>query len=141
MDVLRSTATLLYQLVSLRTNAFLTHAILEIPPSLNFFFNPSGQLVVYSPHAHPIIRQYAVLLACTSVIASSFVFREPDELSGQVAGGMALYHLAPLVRSTGRLASGEKSWQPVLFLIVHGICLAGLFGHSWEFYLSKMFTR
>jgi hypothetical protein len=118
-------------------NAFLVHALLETPATLNFFINPSGQLSTYSPQAHAVIRQYAVLLLSTIVISLMFAFRPFDELSGQVAGALALYHVAPMLRATGRLNHREAVRQPLLFLATHGICLAGLVECCWKFYLKK----
>jgi uncharacterized membrane protein len=135
----------LYGLVSVQMDLviypFLVHALLEIPASLNFLLNPSGQLGVYSPQAHPVIRQYAVLLLSSILIALSFALRDADELSGQVAGALAIYHLAPILRAAGRLTGRQAVWQPLLFLASHGFCLAGLLACCWECYLEKLFAR
>jgi cell division protein FtsW (lipid II flippase) len=120
-------------------NPFLLHTLLETPASLNFFIYPSSQTQTSSPQAHAVIRQYAVLLLSTVFIALVFAVRKPDELSGRVAGALALYHLAPMVRAMGRLGRGEQGWQPVLFLLVHGVCFAGLFGWCWDLYVCKLF--
>jgi hypothetical protein len=133
----------LYGLASIQKNnfhyPFLVHAILEIPASLNFFLNPSGQLGVYSPQAHPVIRQYAVLLLSSTLIALSFALRDADELSGHVAGALAIYHLAPMLRAAVRLMGRQAVWQPLLFLATHGVCLAGLLACCWECYLKGLF--
>jgi hypothetical protein len=134
----------LYGSISIQKNhityPFLLHAVLEIPASLNFFLNPSGQLGVYSPQAHPVIRQYAVLLLASILIALSFALRDADELSGQVAGALAIYHLAPMLRAAGRLTGRRAIWQPLLFFATHGVCLAGLLAYCWECYLAKLFV-
>jgi hypothetical protein len=135
----------LYGLVSVQMDLviypFLVHALLEIPASLNFLLYPSGQLGVYSPQAHPVIRQYAVLLLSSILIALSFAMRDADELSGQVAGALAIYHLAPILRAAGRLTGRQAVWQPLLFFASHGFCLAGLLACCWECYLEKLFAR
>lgn len=141
MEILHSVGTTFLRLSSILKNPFLVHALLEIPASLNFFINPSGQLSNYSPQAHAVIRQYAVLLLSSTLIALSFAFREPDEMSGQVAGALAVYHLAPMVRATARLTGREVVWQPLLFLAVHGVCVAGLVGWCWDLYLEKLVVR
>jgi hypothetical protein len=139
MELLRSTGTFLFHLLlSAHKNPFLVHAILEIPASVNFFLNPSGQLRIYSPHAHAVIRQYAVLLLSSVIVSLLFFMRNPDELSGQVAGAFLIYHLAPVVRATGRLRRNHAVWQPLLFLASHGVCFAGLMGWCWNLYLCKL---
>jgi len=134
----------LYEPVSTQKNhltyPFLVHAMLEIPASLNFFLNPSGQLGVHSPQAHPVIRQYAVLLLSSILISMSFALRDADELSGQVAGALAIYHLAPMLRAAGRLTGRQAIRQPLLFFATHGVCLAGLLACCWECYLEKLFA-
>ena len=125
-------------LASIPPNPFLIHVVLESPATANFFFNPSGQLATHSPQAHAVIRQYAVLLLSSIMIALSFAFRDPDELGGQIAGALALYHLAPMVRASGRLTRRHAVWEPLLFLGAHGACLAGMVGWCWEFYLRRL---
>lgn len=159
MEVVRSTGTCLLRLVSsiqknpkqqpiglgrvkLSLNPFLLHALIETPASLNFFLNPGGQLRVNPapPQIRAVIRQYAVLLFSSVLVALSFACRDPDELSGQVAGALALYHLAPVVRATGRLVHRQEPavWQPLLFVTVHAVCLAGLAGCCWELWLKHL---
>ncbi len=134
----RSPEEVLLGVLSLARNPFLIHAILEIPASLNFFLRPSGQLRIYSPHAHAVIRQYAVLLLSSVLVAAIFASRDQDELSGQVAGALAVYHLAPMVRAVGRLRGKQGKWQPLLFLALHGVCFAGLLGLCWGLYLGEL---
>jgi hypothetical protein len=148
IHLIENCLTGLYGLVSVHmdrrdlvTYPFLVHAVLEIPASLNFLLNPSGQLGVYSPQAHPVIRQYAVLLLSSILIALSFALRDADELSGQVAGALAIYHLAPILRAAGRLTGRQAVWQPLLFFASHGFCLAGLLACCWECYLEKLFAK
>lgn len=121
-------------------NAYLVHAIIETPACLNFFLRPSGQLTRHAPQAHGVIRQYAVLLLSSIITALSFAFREPDPLSGQVAAAFALYHLAPMVRASGRLMGRHAVWEPLLFLAAHGLCLAGFVRCCWDFYLNGLFA-
>jgi hypothetical protein len=141
MDILRSLGTSFLRLISSQQNPFLIHAMLETPASLSFFLYPSSQLRTYSPQAHAVIRQYAVLLVFSILISLIFAFRPLDELSGQTAGALAVYHLAPMVRAGGRLVGRQALWQPLLFLGAHGVCLAGLVGCCWDFYLEKFLTR
>ncbi|KAF7504024.1 hypothetical protein GJ744_002903 [Endocarpon pusillum] len=144
MDVVRSIETSLVRLVSTQKNLlkpFLLHAMVETPASLSFFLNPSGQLQNCTPQVHAVIRQYAVLLFSSVLVALCFAFKDPDELSGQAAGALAIYHLAPVVRATGRLLDGQAVWQPLLFVTVHGACLAGLSGCCWELYLKNYFAK
>lgn len=140
METVRLIGKLLLRLTALQKNPFLLHVVVEIPASLNFLLYPGGQLRTYSPQAHPVIRQYAVLLLSTILIALSFASRSQDELSGQVAGALALYHLAPMLRATGRLRGDQAVWEPLLFLASHGICLAGFIRCFWGAYASKFFA-
>ncbi|ERF69159.1 hypothetical protein EPUS_01116 [Endocarpon pusillum Z07020] len=143
MDVVRSIGTSLARLVSTQKillKPFLLHAMVETPASLNFFLNPSGQLPNCTPQVHAVIRQYAVLLFSSVLVALSFAFKDLDESSGQAAGALALYHLAPVVRATGRLMDRQAVWQPLLFVTVHGVCLAGLLSCCWELYLKNHFA-
>ena len=136
MEILRYIGK--FQLKLLLSNPFFIHAILETPAFLNFLLNPSGHLRIYSPQAHAVIRQYAVLLLSSVMVSLIFASRDPDELSGQVAGALSVYHLAPIVRAMGRLTGQQSVWQPVLFLASHGVCLAGLMGWCWELYMIKV---
>jgi hypothetical protein len=140
MEILRVLGTTFLRLPFYQQNPFLVHAMLETPASLSFFLYPSGQLRTYSPQAHAVIRQYAVLLVSSILISLIFAFRPLDELSGQVAGALAVYHLAPMVRAGGRLMGRQAVWQPLLFAAAHGVCLAGLVGCCWDFYFEKLVT-
>lgn len=131
----------LLRILSYPKNPFLFHAILEIPASLNYFLNPSGQLGIFSPQAHAVIRQYAVLLLSSVLVALLFASRDQDELSGQIAGALAVYHLAPMVRAMGRLGGKQGKCQPLLFLTLHGMCLAGLTGLCWDLCLGELFSE
>lgn len=140
MEVVHSLGRSFLRPASLQLNPFLLHALIEAPASLNFFLYPSGQLEIDAPQAHAVIRQYAVLLFSSILVSSIFAFRPFDELNGQVAGALAVYHPAPIVRATSRLMGRQRGWQPLLFVAVHGICLAGLVGCCWECYLQTLFT-
>jgi hypothetical protein len=120
------------------TLAFWLHFLIELPASLNFFLNPSEQLLSPAPQAHAIIRQYAVLLFVSNLIALIFALRPLDGTSRSVAGTLSIYHLAPLVRAGSRILEGSGEYGkglggPVLHLIVHGLCFTGLV----VLYLSK----
>ena len=124
---------------------YLLHVLVEIPAAINFFLFPSRQLGVHTPQAHPVIRQYALLLFSSVLIALVFARRPEDQLSGQVAGALAIYHIGPAVRSASRLrqhlnqANLVKQGlahlsEPALYLIVH-IVTGTLLAHTcWTAY-------
>ncbi|KAH7410831.1 hypothetical protein BKA64DRAFT_365152 [Cadophora sp. MPI-SDFR-AT-0126] len=115
--------------------AFIIHALLELPASLNFFFRPNEQLSSPAPQAHALIRQYAVLLMSSNIVALVFAFRPVDEISRRVAGALAVYHAAPLVRAVGRIASkGEEYGKGLGGPWVHAVVHAGALGTlGWLF--------
>ena len=89
--------------------AFFTHIILESGAACAFFRNPSFTLAQPQPHAHQVIRQYALLLISTNLIAANFLFQQqPSALSSRVAGALALYHLGPITRAALKISSGEE---------------------------------
>lgn len=113
------------------TLPFYFHLLIETPASINFFFNPSEQLSSPAAQAHIIIQQYAVLLFASALIALIFALRPIDGTSRSVAGALAIYHLAPLVRAVGRIVEGRGVYGkglggPFVHLIVHTACCAGL---------------
>jgi len=121
---------------------FLLHALIEVPACLNFFLFPSGQLGTPTPQAHAVVRQYAVLILSSILVAMSFVRRPRDEVSARVAGALAVYHLAPSIRSASRLRrqaqSGERlvPSEAFVYLMAHVIC-GSLLSHHWgAFYLN-----
>jgi hypothetical protein len=115
---------------------FLLHVVFEIPACLTFYLFPSRQLGTYTPHAHAVIRQYAALLLASVLVAMTFLRRPVDETSGQVAGALAVYHIAPSLRSVGRLRSQVRQGEPTilseacLYLVVHVTCCAALLHHA-----------
>ena len=121
---------------------FLLHVLVEVPASITFFVFPSRQLGQPTPHAHAVIRQYALLLLTSIIIAGTFAVRPPDELNGQVAGALALYHLGPFVRSWSRLVHQVQHGQSViwseaaLYLVVHTVAGTMLAHCCWELYLA-----
>ncbi|KAG4417273.1 hypothetical protein IFR04_009563 [Cadophora malorum] len=109
--------------------AFIFHALLEVPASLNFFFRPNEQLSSAAPQAHALIRQYAVLLMSSNIVALIFAFRPLDETSRRVAGALAVYHAAPLVRAVGRVAyQGEGYGKGLGGPWAHAVLHAGALG-------------
>jgi len=79
-----------------------------------------------------------VLLFVSNLIALIFALRPVDGTSRNVAGALSVYHLAPLSRAASRIWEGSGVYGkglggPVVHLVVHGICFAGLVG----VYLSK----
>lgn len=117
---------------------FLLHILVEIPALINFMVYPSKQLGVYTPHAHAIIRQYALLLLCSVLIAWLFLTRIKDDLTGQVAGVLAVYHIGPATRSLGRIREHARLGQRILpteaslYLVVHLICGLNLALCFWQ---------
>lgn len=113
---------------------FLTHFLLELPASINFYLAPSEQLVSPAPQAHALIRQYAVLLASSNLVALIFLLRAIDGTSKSVAGALGVYHIAPLLRAIGRLREGDGRGKkygsrfggPAMHAIVHGFAFLGL---------------
>merc|ERR1712000_769975 len=122
---------------------FLIHIIIEIPASINFFCFPSRQLGIHTPQAHAVIRQYAVLLLVSVLLATVFVARPLDNTAGKVAGALALYHIAPFVRSAVRLHRQTQARAPIiyseafLYVFVHSICFAALLHHCWTALYQK----
>jgi hypothetical protein len=114
------------------TLPFWFHLLIELPASINFFLQPSEQLSSPAPQAHAIIRQYAVLLFVSNLIALIFALRPVDGTSRNVASALSVYHLAPLMRAGSRIVEGGGEYGkglggPALHLVVHGLCFAGLF--------------
>lgn len=105
--------------------AFLLHAAIEVPAAINFMLFPSKQLGKDTPNAHPVVRQYALLLVASVLIAIVFAVRETDEISRVVAGCLAIYHPGPALRSFARLRNQYKRSEPLLaseaflYLICH----------------------
>ncbi|PMD65424.1 uncharacterized protein K444DRAFT_180082 [Hyaloscypha bicolor E] len=113
------------------TLPFWLHFLIELPASMNFFLNPSEQLSSPAPQAHPILKQYAVLLFVTTLIALIFALRPIDGTSRNVAGALSVYHLAPLMRAGSRIVEGSGEYGkglggPILHLVVHLLCFVGL---------------
>ena len=121
-----------HEMVNFTNLAFLLHILIEVPASINFLFNPSATPSTPQPHAHAVIRQYAVLLMVTNIIALIFYLRPPDLLSCRVAGALSLYHIGPLVRAIIRQFRGErgrggnKLGGPLVHAIVHVVCFWAL---------------
>jgi len=117
---------------------FLIHIVIELPASLSFCLFPSRQLGTYTPHAHPVIRQYAALLFASVLVAMVFLRRPMDDMSGKVAGALAIYHVAPSLRSLGRLKRQARLRELTilseasLYLLVHVVCCAALLHHTWN---------
>lgn len=116
---------------------FLFHIIVELPASLGFFFYPSATLALVQPHAHSVIRQHALLLTSTNLVAWAFLFEDPSPLSGRIAAALGLYHVGPIVRSWNRTKadggtmSMRERWRaPWLHLGVHSVCVVALMGEA-----------
>lgn len=94
--------------------AFILHIIIEVPAAINFMSQPSKQLGRPTPHAHAIVRQYALLLLSSIMIAVIFTSRPIDDLTRGVAGSIAIYHVGPFLRSWSRLRLQARQSLPVL---------------------------
>lgn len=118
---------------------FALHILAELPASLGFFFRPSATLTAPQPHAHGVIRQYGLLLTSTNLVAAVFLFQASSTTAScSVAAALALYHVGPVVRATGRVRIGEgignglSLASPWLHILVHGICAVGLLGEAFR---------
>jgi len=126
----------------LSTLPFWFHLLIELPASINFFLNPSEQLSSPAPQSHALIRQYAALLFASSLVALIFAVRPVDRTSRNVAGALAVYHLAPLGRALSRIFEGGIGYGkglggPWVHLAAHGFCFVELS----RMYLSRRQKR
>lgn len=125
---------------SLGSVPFVLHIVIELPAAISFAFLPSATLSKPQPHAQALIRQYALLLLSTIIIAALFV---PQDRNGHgskvqervVASALALHHLGPLIRAVRRSRKGEGTGrhllgQPRLHALVHGLCCLLLGGRG-----------
>lgn len=120
---------------------FILHIIIELPAALSFAFFPSATLSIAQPHAQAVIRQYALLLLSTIIIAAVFSLQDrgghgPNMPERGVASALALYHLGPLIRAGHRSRRGEGTGrgllgQPWLHVLVHVLCCLALGGRGW----------
>lgn len=120
---------------------FLFHIVVELPASIGFFFHPSATLAVVQPHAHSVIRQYALLLTLTNLVAWTFLFEDSSPLSRRIAAALGLYHVGPIIRSWNRTKADEGTirmrggWRgPWLHLGVHVVCAVALIGEALGFW-------
>jgi len=123
---------------------FLLHIVIEIPAFINFLLFPSGQLGTPTPHAHAVVRQYAMLLLSSVLVSVAVLQRPQDTLTGQLSGALSIYHIGPSIRAASRLVQradlGKKLLpsEAALYLFVHCICGAALFHGCWSFYLKSL---
>lgn len=96
--------------------AFYLHGLLALPPFFNFLalsFNPTKLPVSQTGY---ILRNYAFLLLSTSLVSFVHMSNQGpggvDEKTkdGRMALALAVYHIAPIWRATGRILSGEAVW-------------------------------
>lgn len=116
---------------------FLFHIIVELPASIGFFLYPSATLTAVQPHAHSVIRQYALLLAATNLVAWTYLFEDSSPSSGRIAAALGVYHVGPIIRSWNRTKADEgptrmrEGWRgPWLHLGVHVVCATALMGEA-----------
>lgn len=122
---------------------FLCHLLLETPASLSFLLSPSSQLPRPTPNAHALIRQYAILLLSSNLVALTLLFHpstigtSAEAIRGNVAGALAVYHVAPVVRAVSRIVCSNergkgrgRGWRelggPWVHLGGHAGCLVAL---------------
>lgn len=120
---------------------FILHIVIELPAALSFALFPSATLSIPQPHAQAVIRQYALLLLSTIIIAAVFVQQNqkghgPKMPERGVASALALYHLGPLVRAVHRFGRKQGTGrgflgQPWLHVLVHVLCCLALGGRGW----------
>ena len=118
---------------------FILHIVIELPAAIFFAFRPSATLSKPQPQAQAVIRQYALLLLSTIIIAAAFV-KHNQKGDGpmqerSVASALALYHLGPLIRAAHRSSKGEDTArhvlvQPWLHVLVHVLCCLLLGGRG-----------
>ncbi len=110
--------------------ALVLHLVIETTAAINFFARPSATLSVPQPHSHGVIRQYALLLLTSNIIAAVFLNRAVhDALSAQIAAALALYHAGPFFRAVSRIqrgSSGDVLGGAWLHAFSHLLCLACL---------------
>ena len=114
------------KLLSPAEAAFALHILGETPAAIFFFFRPSQTLRTPQPHAHGVIRQYALLLMATNVIAWAAYHRESDEFTKSIAGALVLHHVGPVIRAFARGTSGapgRKVGWPLVHAVFHLICI------------------
>jgi hypothetical protein len=123
---------------------FLQHVAVELPAAITFFVFPDRQLGVHTPVAHAVIRQYALLLVSSVLIALIFAQRPPDELTGQVAGALAIYHIGPIIRAASKVRR-DFWWsvegfliviEPLSYFFIHLSALVTLTELCWTEWLS-----
>lgn len=119
---------------------FILHIAVELPAAISFAIFPSATLLISQPHAQAVIRQYALLLISTIIVAAVFI---PQTGKGDgaemqergVAGALALYHLGPLIRAAHRSWKGEGTGRhllghPWIHVFVHFLCCLSLAGRG-----------
>ena len=117
--------------LSPRQYALIAHAGVELAAGLNFLVRPSSTLAVPQPHAHAVIRQYGVLLLCTSAIATWAALQPENSVTRDIARMLALYHLAPALRAGRKIqqSQAERAFSGAwLFLGVHIALFGALIG-------------
>ena len=134
--------------VSIRSWPFLLHILIETPAAITFALRPSATLPTPQPHAHALIRQYALLLLSSNAVAAMFALQIHDaELSScidwqterWVAGSLALYHVGPFLRAWHRDYNKEGRGRsifgrPKVHAISHLLCVMALTGRCLEIF-------
>ena len=123
---------------------FILHVILESPAAVAFALFPSATLRTPQPEAHALIRQYALSLLTTVLIAAVFA-RQPHDLQAnnahiqrleqQVAGALALYHVGPMIRAARKYRARQEQdrrMMPCLHFFSHGACGMALAGRACQ---------
>ena len=123
---------------------FIFHVILESPAAVAFALFPSATLRSPQPEAHAVIRQYALLLLTSVLIAAIFAYQPHNSLAShvhvqrleqQVAGALAMYHIGPVARAARRIRAREGQGRQMmlcLHLLCHGACGMALAGRAYQ---------
>ena len=116
--------------MSLMQFAFTTHVLIETPAAINFMLRPSSTLYTTQEHSHGVIRQYALLLTVTVIVAALVLSRAVHDLfAAQVAGALALHHLGPMMRAASKIRQDRIRGVlggPWVHLVAHALCAVAL---------------
>ncbi|KAL9052935.1 MAG: hypothetical protein Q9206_004110 [Seirophora lacunosa] len=92
---------------------FLFHIIVEVPASIAFFLHPSMTLSQRQGHAHAVIRQYALLLMASNLIAYAFSFFSNLQflpiLTTMIARALRAPRALPTIRHKATTPSARRS--------------------------------
>ncbi|MCJ1274191.1 hypothetical protein MMC21_001986 [Puttea exsequens] len=130
--------------------AILLHIVLETIAGFSFIRQPSSTLTAEQPHAHPLIRQYGLLLLLTNAIFI-LLFTSPTPLDlvlqQRVSGLLSFYHVGAFSRATASIAKGETGgalggpWVHAAVHVVAGGMLAGAWlGYGYVRFIAQLMS-